>query len=130
MKAVQRFFFSIFLMALVAAVPAPAGAVFMTGDELARSCRGDTPKDLYLCVGYISGIIDYHVLMQSLGTAPTIDFCLPPGTKIEDAAAAVIDYLDKVPEGNAFVAAPSVTLALNKLYPCVKLPKKNPRKKR
>lgn len=102
----------------------------MTGDELARSCHADTPKDLYTCIGYISGIIDYHVLMQSLGTAPTIDFCLPRGLKIEEAAAAVIAYLEKVPEGNVFVAAPSVTLALNKLYPCAVLPKKKPRKKK
>lgn len=96
----------------------PAWATYVTADDLNAACQGDTPKDIFTCTGYIAGVIDYHVLMQSLGTAPTTDFCLPEDLSLDAAAFAVMQYLKKSPPDNAFIAAPMVTMALHEVYPC------------
>ncbi|MDD9901320.1 MAG: Rap1a/Tai family immunity protein [Alphaproteobacteria bacterium] len=98
----------------------PAKAIYMTGAELTQHCAGDQPKDLYSCTAYIAGIIDYHNLIQSLGTAPTIDFCVPADMPIEQVAMDVLAYLKKEQQHGGFIATPAVTLALNKMYPCRK----------
>lgn len=96
----------------------PASAAYVTGDELAASCEGDTPQDIFTCTGYIAGVIDYHVIMQSLGTTPTIDFCLPETLSLDAAAFTVMQYLKKAPQHDSFIAAPTVTMALHEKYPC------------
>ena len=98
--------------------PRPAEAIFMTGKDLNRSCMSDTQKDLYDCMGYIAGVIDYHMMLQSLGTAPTIDFCLPENISIEQATVVVLKYLRSAPQNGDFIAAPVVTLALHDSFPC------------
>lgn len=96
----------------------------MTGHELARGCAADSgAAAINRCLGYIAGVIDYHVVMQSLGTIPSADFCLPADIKLEEAAVAVLAYLDSRPDQAGFIAAPGVTLALNAVYPCQKAPR-------
>jgi hypothetical protein len=96
----------------------PAAAAYVTGDDLARTCRGGESVNIFSCLNYIAGVIDYHVMMQSLGTAPTIDFCLPDGLPLEKAAVAVMLYLKKAPQHDSFIAAPAVAMALHEKYPC------------
>ena len=60
------------------------------------------------------------MLMKSLGTAPTIDFCVPntePMGKLQDI---VWIYLQDNRQHSDFIAAPAVTLALYAYYPCKK----------
>ena len=96
----------------------PAHAAYVTGNELAASCRSDEPQGIFSCMNYIAGVIDYHVMMQSLGTAPTIDFCLPEDLPLEKATFVVMRYLKKSPQDDSFIAAPAVTMALHEAYPC------------
>jgi hypothetical protein len=96
----------------------PAAAAYVTGDDLVKSCRSDKPAEVFSCMNYIAGVIDYHVMMQSLGTAPTLSFCLPENLPLEKAAVVVMLYLKKSPQNGSFIAAPAVTMALNEAYPC------------
>lgn len=109
--------------------PRPAQAIFMTGKDLMRNCMGESQKEIYDCMGYVAGVIDYHVMMQSLGTAPTIDFCLPESVTISQATVMVMNYLSKAPQNADFIAAPTVTLALHEAWPCAKPGRKSKRKK-
>lgn len=94
----------------------------MTGNDLVESCAADSnAAAINRCVGYVAGVIDYHVVMQSLGTNPTTDFCLPKEMKVEEAAVSVIAYIKAHPNQAGFIAAPAVALALNALYPCRKV---------
>lgn len=70
------------------------------------------------CQSYISGIVDYHNLLRSLGTPPGIDFCVPANEELNDVQTVVWDYLKKNAQHDAFNAAPAVALALNARYPC------------
>ncbi len=77
------------------------------------------------CQAYIAGVIDYHDLLRSLGTAPSIDFCVPNTVKMNDIQKAVWQYLQKNQQHNAFSASPAVALAMYEKYPCP--PKKKKR---
>lgn len=79
------------------------------------------------CQAYISGIIDYQMLMQTLGTAPTIDFCVPNTEKMSKLQDIVWVYLEDNKQHSDFVASPAVTLALYAYYPCKKKPSKRRR---
>ncbi|MCM2344335.1 MAG: hypothetical protein NDJ24_07220 [Alphaproteobacteria bacterium] len=70
------------------------------------------------CQSYISGVIDYHRILQSMKLAPKIDICVPTKTPITDVHRTVLAYLRKHKENDAFIAAPAVTMALYKSYPC------------
>lgn len=105
----------------------PAEAAYVTGADLEKNCRSDNPVEIFSCLNYIAGVIDYQVILQSLGTAPTLDFCLPEDLPIERAAVAVMAYLDASPENASFIAAPAVSMALHRFYPCGAIP---PRKKK
>lgn len=96
-----------------------AHAQYMTGADLSQSCAADSGANaINRCLGYIAGVIDYHIVMQSLGTTPSTDFCLPKGLLVEEAAINVLAYLKRKPDQLGFIAAPAVTLALNAVYPC------------
>ncbi|MFH1159134.1 MAG: Rap1a/Tai family immunity protein [Pseudomonadota bacterium] len=95
-----------------------ARAAYVTGDDLALSCLSDSPQKIFSCLNYVAGVIDYHTMMQSLGTATAVDFCLPESLPIERAAEAVVDYLKKSPQHDSFIAAPAVMMALQEAYPC------------
>ncbi len=101
-----------------------AQAAYVTGADLAKNCRSDNPVEIFSCLNYVAGVIDYQVIMQSLGTAPTVDFCLPEELPIERAAASVMDYLQASPEHASFIAAPAVAMALHAAYPCGPIQKK------
>ncbi len=96
----------------------PADAAYVTGADLLRSCQGKKPADIYSCVNYVAGIIDYQLMMQSLGTEPSVEFCLPADLPIERAAVTVLQYLKKSPQHLSFIAAPAVMMALQESYPC------------
>ena len=70
------------------------------------------------CQAYIAGIIDYHNLIQSLGTAPSVNLCVPPQIKLSDLQDIVWRYLERNTHHDAFIAAPAVTLALFEVFPC------------
>ncbi|MCB1721859.1 MAG: hypothetical protein KDI11_08910, partial [Alphaproteobacteria bacterium] len=64
----------------------PAVAARFSGDYLLQVCGSDKQGNELLsgghiaCQAYISGLMDYHNLIRSLGTAPSVDFCVPEGT--------------------------------------------------
>lgn len=96
-----------------------AHAQYMTAADLSQSCAADSGANaINRCLGYIAGVIDYHIVMQSLGTNPSTDFCLPKGLLVEEAAINVLAYLKRKPDQLGFIAAPAVALALNAVYPC------------
>lgn len=78
------------------------------------------------CQSYISGVIDYHKLLKSLGTAPIVDFCVPNTTTMSRLQDIVWVFLERNPAHSDFIAAPAVTLALVEYYPCPQ-PKKRKR---
>ncbi|TVQ84408.1 MAG: hypothetical protein EA357_03060 [Micavibrio sp.] len=96
-----------------------AEAAQLSAYDLLRLCASKNNNDIHICAAYISGIIDYHNLARSLGTAsPSLDFCLPQGVSIGDVIMHVTAYLQRQPQNDAFVASPAVTMALNHYYPC------------
>lgn len=90
-------------------------------------CLGDRKEEMAACINYVAGVIDYHLVMQSFGTAPTIAFCIPDNISKEEAAVLVMVYLRNAPENDPFTAAATIPLALSKAFPCRKGagPKKN-----
>lgn len=108
---------------------------FFSGGYLMQLCASDNKgKELVkgghtACQSYISGIIDYHMLMKSLGTAPTIDFCVPNTVPMRRLQNIVYVYLVKNGQHSEFVAAPAVTLALYEYYPCQYAPPAKVRRK-
>jgi len=121
--AMKSRLFTLMLMLLLALAARPAFAMFVSSEDLARSCISNEKEDIYACTNYIAGVIDYHLLMQSLGTTPTMDFCLPEEVTMSQAAVIVMAYLRTEPQHDLFVAAATVPLALNKAFPCKKPPK-------
>lgn len=115
-----------FAVLLCLAAASPAMSLYVSTEELARRCLGNRSEDISACTSYIAGVIDYHLLLQSLGTAPTIDFCLPENLSLAQASVRVMGYLQDAPQHDAFIAASAVPLALNKAFPCA--PRKKGRK--
>lgn len=107
--------------------PASAFAAQFSGDYLLSMCASDekgrelTPGGHIACQAYIAGVLDYHNLMRSLGTSPSVDFCVPEGVSIKGLQNAVVRYLSKRRgQHGSFTAAPAVALALFSAYPCKK----------
>ena len=120
------------LLFCIAAIakPAPANAQYLMTKDLARDCLSDKRERMAGCIYYITGVIDYHFLMQSFGTAPTIDFCLPESISKEQAAVIVMAYLRTSSQNDDFIAASTIPLALNKAFPCkAEEPKRKKKKK-
>ncbi len=110
--------------------PRPAAAMYVSGADLVTNCLSDKKHDVYACVHYVAGVIDYHTVMQSVGTAPSLPFCIPPTVSVTEAAFTVLTFLRAQPMHQGFVAAMAVPIALNKAYPCPKpAPKKTDKKK-
>jgi hypothetical protein len=120
----------LFCAILTLASARPAAAGYVSAAELQRACLSDKKAAMSACVHYVAGVIDYHFLMQSLGTTPTIDFCLPANLSIEKAAVKVMQYLRSSPQQDGFIAAASIPLALNHAYPCAPPPKKKTKKRK
>ncbi|MEZ0224663.1 MAG: Rap1a/Tai family immunity protein [Alphaproteobacteria bacterium] len=127
-RAILAILLTGFVVCLLA--PHRAHAAYMTTADLQRDCLSGKKEKISGCLNYIAGIIDYHILMQSLGTNPTIDFCLPANLSLEDAGVAVMMYLRSHPQHDAFIASAAVPLALNQAYPCRPPPPKKVSTKR
>jgi len=70
------------------------------------------------CQAYIAGLIDYHHLLRSLGSAPSIDICVPNTAKLSDLQDIVWQYLEDNEQHAAFNASPAVGMALFEVFPC------------
>lgn len=114
-------------MMLVAGLILPAQAAdkpkletgaLMTGKALYLFCTSRKAQDQFTCQSYIAGVIDYHRLLRGLGTAPTVDFCLPPALDMAHIKKIVAAYLASRTEHRDFVAAPAVAMSLYGAYPC------------
>ncbi|MGB4058246.1 MAG: Rap1a/Tai family immunity protein [Alphaproteobacteria bacterium] len=124
----RKISFLVFLVVLAFFVPAHAAR--FSGEYLLNVCSSDqngrelVPGGHIACQSYISGVMDYHNLIRSLGTAPSVDFCVPENESLNVIQSKVAMYLfqNKKIHG-AFIASPAVTLALYNYYPCGK--KKN-----
>ncbi|HPF79143.1 MAG TPA: Rap1a/Tai family immunity protein [Alphaproteobacteria bacterium] len=119
---------SLLLIAVIAMMPRPVKAqatgALISGAYLLEICKRDAegkevvPGGSTACQAYIAGIIDYHNLLRSLGTAPSIDICVPNTVKMSDLQDIVWKYLEGNAQHDAFIAAPAVSLALFEVFPC------------
>lgn len=111
-------------------------AGFFSAEYLMQLCASDKKGQELVkrghasCQSYISGVIDYHKLMKSLGTAPSIDFCVPNTEPMRKLQNIVFVYLADNTQHSDFLAAPAVTLALYEHYPCPEKKKPLSRRKR
>ncbi len=96
----------------------------ISGAYLLELCRRDKDGNELVagghtaCQSYIAGLVDYHNLLRSLGTAPSVDLCVPNTVKLNDLQDIVWKYLDANAQHDAFIAAPAVSLALFGVFPC------------
>ncbi len=73
------------------------------------------------CQAYIAGVLDYNTLIRSLGTAPSVDFCVPENADMNLLQKQVYTYVYNTRnQHDSFIAAPAVALALYNYYPCKK----------
>lgn len=104
--------------------PGAAAASRFSGAYLMQLCDSDAKgKEIVkgghtACQAYISGVIDYHDVLQSLDLAPKVDICLPKTITSGQLQAIVVTFLKNNKEHDAFIAAPAVTMALYQVYPC------------
>ncbi|HRC27617.1 MAG TPA: Rap1a/Tai family immunity protein [Alphaproteobacteria bacterium] len=102
----------------------PAHAREFSADYLLQMCSSTrsgaemVPGGHIACQSYLAGVIDYHVLLRSLGTAPSVDFCIPPDIELDTIQKVVTLYLMRNRQHDSFVAAPAVALALYQTWPC------------
>ena len=129
MYKINRFILCLIFLQLVFSFNSiKANAAYMTALDLIKFCTSNNKEQNKLCYGYIAGIIDYHNLTKSLGTAPTVNFCAPNHMKISEVTNRIIKYLRSSPQHDQFIAAPAVALALFKEFPC-KMPKPTRKRK-
>ena len=117
----------IVLLALSCLFPAQTLAAQFSGSYLLHICGVDksgkelAPGGHIACQAYIAGILDYHNLQRSLGTAPTVDYCVPDEVNLKTLQSQVYSYVYRnQKQHNVFTAAPAVALALYSFYPCKK----------
>lgn len=109
------------LFALCASpVAASVDGALMTGKTLSLLCNSPKEDDRFACQTYIAGVVDYHRLIKSLGTAPSVDFCLPKNLTMDQIKALVTRYIATHTEHQDFIAAPAVAMSLFNAYPCKK----------
>lgn len=118
--------FAVFILSSILSAR-PLYAAQFSGDYLLSMCASDKDgRELVkgghmTCQAYIAGVLDYHNLIRSLGTAPSVDFCIPDGIGLNTLQTQVASYLFKNKEQHgAFVASPAVALAMHTYYPCGK----------
>ena len=113
------------LSACLILMPAQSYAARFSGEYLISVCGVDedgrelAPGAHTACQAYIAGVVDYHNLLSSLGTAPSVSFCVPEDVSMNNLQIAVHRYFVKNRVEHAkFVAAPGVALALYEIFPC------------
>ncbi|MBX2834269.1 MAG: hypothetical protein KTR28_04770 [Micavibrio sp.] len=129
--------FACVLILVLAAMPFRlAHAAEFSGDYLMQMCLSDkqggelVPGAHNACQSYIAGVMDYHNLIKSLGTSPSVEFCVPEGTPLNDIQRKIATYLYRHKHSQGpFIAAPAVALGLNQYYPCNKAGKPAKKKK-
>jgi len=96
-----------------------------SGDYLMKVCAFDEEGNELVegghiaCQGYIAGVMDYHNLISSLGTSPSVEFCVPGDEPLLKVHINIYKYLRlNRHEQGPFNAAPGVALGLHKYYPC------------
>lgn len=106
-------------------MPSTSYAARFSGAYLLYVCSSDgTGRELVegghgVCQSYIAGIVDYHTLIKSLGTAPSVDFCLSKDVTMNELQRIVVNYLRlNRSQHEDFIAAPAIGLALHNVYPC------------
>lgn len=102
-------------------------AAKFSGAYLIEICASDKDgKELVkgghiACQAYISGIIDYTTVLRSLGTQPSVDFCIPDNEALNVIHQHVFNFIVKNRSQHAqFIGSPAVVLALHNKYPCKK----------
>jgi len=115
----------IFIALLIVMFAMPSQAARFSGSYLMNMCGRDEDGGELVegghiaCQAYIAGILDYHTLIKSLGTAPGIDFCVPEDTGMFAVQNKVQSYvLKNRKQHSGFIAAPGVALALHNSFPC------------
>lgn len=123
---------TVLLLALTC-VPGVAHAARFNGKYLLQTCDiGPDGKEVIpgghaACQAYISGVLDYHAVLQSFKIAPKIDICVPESATMNNLHAIVLKYLKENTQHDGFIAAPAVTMALFQAYPCRKVASKKKR---
>lgn len=98
--------------------------VFVSSAYLHKICaRNDKGGEVVkgghtACQAYIAGVIDYHNLLKSLGTEPSIKICITNSAKPSDLQDIVWKYIDRNAQHDAFAGAPTITLALAQVFRC------------
>lgn len=120
----------ILLILAVCLLPTPSVAqqtgALISGAYLLEVCKRDAAgKETVAgghtaCQAYIAGVVDYHNLLRSLGTSPSVDLCVPRTVTVSDLQDIVWKYLEQNSQHDAFIAAPAVSLALFGVFPCKK----------
>lgn len=111
---------------LAVLVPHPAAAARFSGAYMIKICGVDdkgreiSPGAHAACQSYISGVIDYHNMLRGMKIAPDINICVPENISLNQLHLVVLQYLEKNPQHDAFVAAPAVLMAIFQKYPCRK----------
>ena len=114
------------LLLVLTVAPGGAHAARFNGKYLLQTCDiGPDGKELIpgghaACQAYISGVLDYHAVLQSFKIAPKIDICVPEDVTMNNLHAIVLKYLKENTQHDGFIAAPAVTMALYQAYPCRK----------
>lgn len=100
-------------------------AARFSGQYLLHVCASDeNGKEIVAgghlaCQAYIAGVLDYHALIRSMGTAPSVDFCVPEDVSMNDIQKRVYSHVYRnQKQHNSFIAAPGVALGLFEYYPC------------
>jgi hypothetical protein len=122
MKKIIRLLLCVLVMLLS---PVRGHAAEFSGSYLLYVCGSDakgkelTPGGHITCQSYIAGVVDYHNLIHSLGTSPSVDFCVPENASLEMLQEIVVRYIAQNKEAHGpFVASPAVALALFEAFPC------------
>ncbi|MGZ9097232.1 MAG: Rap1a/Tai family immunity protein [Micavibrio sp.] len=128
---ILRFFILALLVCAVSSVTtSPAQAARFSGAYLIKICGVDakgseiSPGAHAACQSYISGVVDYHNMLRSMKMAPEIDFCIPKNVSLNQLHLQVLQYLERNPQHDSFVAAPAVVMALYEKHPCSRRKKK------
>ena len=102
--------------------PAPASAqenspevqVLVSGNELLTECSG--PRGSGACQWYVGGVADTLAMTNALGMTRMV--CLPPHVTATQLADIVLNELRNSPEVWHYSAVGTVTVALNRAFPC------------
>lgn len=121
----KTFIFSLFMMAVCMAFPLNGVAAHFSGAYMLHICASDdegkekVPGGHTACQAYIAGVLDYHTILKSLGTAPSVDFCIPDDVDLNVLQQQVYSFILKNrAQHRQFIASPAVSLAMHSYYPC------------